>query len=76
MAWNAGVVKMPVWAFHGAADSVVSVTQSDEMVASLKANGGDVTYTRMDGVGHDVWRYAYNETLLDWLLKKRKQEVK
>ena len=73
MAWNAGVLKMPVWAFHGAADPVVSVTQSDEMVASLKANGGDVTYTRMDGVGHDVWVHAYNETLLDWLLEKQKR---
>ena len=72
MAWNAGVLTMPVWAFHGAEDSVVSVTQSDEMVSALKAHGADVTYTRMDGVEHNVWQYAYNEQLFNWLLSKKK----
>lgn len=70
MAWNAEVLKMPVWAFHGADDTVVSPTQSDEMAAAIKGTGGDVTYSRIDGVGHDVWENAYNEELLLWLLGK------
>ena len=69
MAWNAGVLKMPVWAFHGACDTVVSPFQSDEMVAALTALGADVTYSRLDGVDHGVWNYAYNEELLDWMLR-------
>ena len=68
MAWNAGVLKMPIWAFHGASDTVVSPTQSDEMVEALKFYGANVKYTRMDGVGHDVWVHAYNEELIYWLL--------
>ena len=68
MAWNASVLKMPVWAFHGACDTVVSPSQSDEMVAALKAAGADVRYSRVDGVGHNVWDCAYNEELIDWLL--------
>ena len=72
MAWNAGVLKMPVWAFHGAADAVVSVTQSDEMVEALKNNNADVTYTRIDGVGHNVWDYTYDRELIEWLLSKKK----
>ena len=72
MAWNAGVLTMPVWAFHGAEDETVSPMQSDEMVASLKALGADVTYSRIDGVGHNVWNYAYNIELLNWLLSKQK----
>ncbi len=72
MAWNAGVLKMPVWAFHGAEDSVVSVSQSDEMVSKLKELGADVTYSRIDSVGHNVWEYAYNEELLEWLLSKKR----
>ncbi|MBQ3554405.1 MAG: prolyl oligopeptidase family serine peptidase [Clostridia bacterium] len=73
MAWNADVLKMPVWAFHGAEDPTVSVTQSDEMVARLKELGRDVTYTRLAGVGHNAWDYAYNKELLDWLLSKKRQ---
>lgn len=72
MAWNAGVLKMPVWAFHGAVDPVVSVSQSDEMVSKLKELGADVTYTRIDGVGHNVWEHAYNKELLEWLLSKKR----
>lgn len=73
MAWNADVLKMPIWAFHGADDPVVSPTQSDEMIAKLKGINADVTYTRIDGVGHDVWEYAYNRELLEWLLSKKRK---
>jgi len=71
MAWNAGVLKMPVWVFHGVQDPVVSVIQSDEMVNKLRALGTDVTYTRLEGVGHNVWEHAYNNELLNWLLDKK-----
>ena len=70
MAWNAGVLKMPVWAFHGAEDTVVNPMQSDEMVNKLKSLGADVTYTRLEGVGHNVWDYTYNDELMNWLLDK------
>lgn len=72
MAWNAGVLQMPVWAFHGAEDDTVSVVQSDEMVAKLKECSKDVTYSRIDGVGHNVWEYAYTKELLEWLLSKER----
>lgn len=72
MAWNADVLKMPVWAFHGEDDPTVSVHSSDEMVEALKKHGSDVTYTRLPGVGHNAWDYAYNEKLLAWLLRHRK----
>ncbi|MBQ4560085.1 MAG: prolyl oligopeptidase family serine peptidase [Tyzzerella sp.] len=71
MAWNVGTLTMPIWAFHGAEDNVVSVTQSDEMVANLKQLNRDITYTRMDGVGHNVWEYAYTHELIEWLLSKK-----
>ena len=72
MAWNAGVLDMPVWAFHGAEDNVVSPFYSDRMVEKLKELGADVTYTRVDGIAHNVWENAYNKELLEWLLSKEK----
>lgn len=72
MAWNAEVLKMPIWTFHGAEDPVVSPYQTDEMVAKLRKVNSDVTYTRIDGVGHNVWENAYNEKLLEWLLVKKR----
>jgi len=72
MAWNAEVLTMPVWAFHGAEDKDVSPTQSDEMVEALEKCGADVRYTRLDGVGHNVWNYAYNKELFDWLMAQKR----
>ena len=72
MAWNAGVLKMPVWAFHGAIDDVVSVTQSDEMVEGIKKNNGNVKYTRLENVGHNVWINAYNKELMNWLISHKR----
>ncbi len=72
MAWNAGVLKMPIWAFHGADDTTVTPIQTDEMVSKLKELNHDVTYTRIDGVGHNVWENAYNNELLEWLLSKKR----
>lgn len=68
MAWNAEVLKMPIWTFHGAEDTVVSPYHTDEMVQKLNELNADIKYTRIDNVGHDVWENAYNENLLEWLL--------
>ena len=72
MAWNAGVLKMPIWVFHGAEDDLVSVSQSDEMVLKLKELNADVTYSRIDGAGHNVWEKAYTKDLIEWLLSKKR----
>lgn len=72
MAWNAEVLTMPVWAFHGVEDKSVSVIQSDEMVLRMQKHGLNVRYTRLEGVGHNVWLNAYNEELLNWLLSHKK----
>lgn len=73
MPWNAGVLSMPVWAFHGTADPTVLVSNSDDMVAALKKCGKDVTYTRLENVEHNAWDYAYNDTLIKWLLDKKRK---
>ena len=72
MAWNAGVLKMPVWIFHGAEDQTVSVNQSDEMANALKKLNYNVTYSRLEGVGHNVYQYTYNIELLHWLLAQKR----
>ena len=74
MAWNAGVLTMPVWAFHGAEDTSVDVFHSDDMVAGMEKCKLDVRYSRYDGVGHDVWKKTYDEELLNWFLLHRREK--
>jgi predicted peptidase len=53
--------KTPMWIFHGAADAVVPVTESQKMVAALKAVGAEPKYSEYPGVNHNSWDRAYAE---------------
>jgi predicted peptidase len=63
----------PVWVFHGAADTVVPVSESRKMVDALKAAGGKVRYSEYEGVGHNSWDKAYGEAeFFPWLLSNKR----
>jgi predicted peptidase len=62
------IVTVPVWAFHGAADTNIPVTASRQMVAAIRKAGGHPRYTEYPGAGHDIWTRALAEPgLIDWL---------
>ena len=64
-----GIGKVPVWAFHGAADPRVPASESQKLTEALRAAGGDVRYTEYPGVAHNSWDRAYSEDeLIPWLL--------
>lgn len=73
MAWNAEVLNMPVWAFHGSDDDVVSVLQSEEMVESMKKSGRNIKFSNLEGRGHNIGKEVFNEELLNWLLSNTKE---
>jgi predicted peptidase len=60
----------PVWAFHGDADPVVSIQESQTMVDALEACGAKhVRLTIYPNVGHNAWTPAYDTPeLYDWFL--------
>jgi predicted peptidase len=67
------VGQTPVWVFHGAADRIVPVSESRQMVEAMKKLGGNVRYSEYAGVGHNVWLNAASEPdLLPWLLKQHR----
>ena len=70
---NAGKIKdIPVWAFHGALDDVVSPRTSRAMIAAIQKAGGRPGYTEYPDVAHNSWIQAYQEPhLLPWLFEQR-----
>lgn len=72
MAWNAGVLTMPVWAFHGELDQCVSPIQTKEMVEALKGQNPHLRYTIYEDMGHNSWDRAFSEELLQWFFSHRK----
>lgn len=60
---------VPVWAFHGAKDTVVPLDESAKMVEALRAFGGNVRFTVYPEAGHDAWTETYaNPELYAWFL--------
>jgi predicted peptidase len=67
------IANMPVWAFHGARDKVISVMESRRMISALRRAGARPRYTEYPNVGHDVWTRAFAEPeLVDWLFAQHK----
>jgi predicted peptidase len=63
------LVKLPIWAFHGAKDEVVPLEESVRMVEAVRAAGGDAKLTVYPEAGHDSWTQTYaNPELYRWLL--------
>ena len=68
------VTKTAFWVFHGAADAVVNVKLSQEMVAKLKSLKAEVKYTEYPGVNHNSWDNAFAEKdYLSWMLSHKKK---
>lgn len=67
------LVGVPIWAFHGDADSVVPVSSSHLMADYLKAAGGACQLTIYPEVDHNSWDKAYREEKLnEWFLEHQK----
>ncbi|MED5017406.1 prolyl oligopeptidase family serine peptidase [Paenibacillus chibensis] len=65
----AALAETPIWAFHGAKDDVVPLSESEMMVEAIQAAGGDVKLTVYPEANHDSWTETYdNRDVYDWLL--------
>lgn len=78
MYWNAGrLLNVPVWAFHGALDDCVLCRESQQMVDSVNAFGGNAKLTVYPDLGHGAWTRTYrNPEVFQWLLSHQNQNGK
>jgi len=70
--WATRLARLPVWAFHGAKDDLISVGATERMVAELRKEGGDVKVSIDPERGHSPPSRAEHEALLAWLLEHRR----
>lgn len=69
------IVAVPIWAFHGAKDSVVPVARTQQMVRLVKEAGGEVKYTEFPDLDHNSWDAAYgDEEAVKWLFKQKRKK--
>lgn len=73
----AEIKHVPVWAFHGAKDNVVSVEESRIMIKELKAAGGQAQLKVYPDAEHDAWTETYSDPeLYEWFISKKKSSTR
>jgi hypothetical protein len=67
------IVNVAVWAFHGAKDQNVPVSESRGMIEGMKKAGLQPKYTEFAGEGHNIWyQVSITPGLWDWLFAQKR----
>ncbi len=68
-------VNTPIWIYHGTADETVHISTSEQTYKAIEYAGGTlVNFSRLDGVGHNAWDYAYTDrNMFSWLFAQNKK---
>ena len=77
MYWNAArLLNVPVWAFHGAKDTVVLPEESKKMVDAVNRRKGSAKLTLYPENEHNAWADTYsNPEVFSWLLSHKNQNA-
>jgi len=71
-AWAQQLRRMPIWTFHGDKDNIVPISDTEEMVQALRAEGNDPKFTVLPGRGHDIADVYNRPDLYEWLLQHKR----
>ncbi len=64
---------IPIWAFHGEDDDVVSIQGSEDMVAALKGVDGDIKFTSYPNLKHFIMDETFsNPDIYTWMLSHKR----
>lgn len=64
--------ELPVWTFHGTADDMIPIDETERIVNKLEPYG-HIKFTRLQNEGHGIqYLYADNK-IFDWLLQHHKK---
>ena len=67
------LAKMPIWAFHGARDPIIPVTESRTMIEAVRKAGGNPRYTEYRNLAHEIWVPTFAQPdLVGWLFAQHK----
>lgn len=73
-AFGSEIVDIPVWAFHGAKDLNVPVSETRNIIAAMKQAGGNPRYTEFPDAAHNIWAEVKQTTELpEWLFAQKRK---
>lgn len=71
----ADISHVAIRTYHGTADDTVPINGTERMVEFLKKNNADVTFIKLQGIGHDVSGNVHRDRdLFPWLFAQKRKE--
>jgi len=61
--------KMPIWTFHGTADNIIPISETERVIKVLEQCKGNVQFTRLQNEGHTIQYLYEKDDIYDWMLK-------
>ena len=69
------IAHVAIRTYHGTADDTVPISGTERMVELLKKNNADVTFFKLQGVGHDLSGNVHRDKdLFPWLFAQKRKE--
>jgi predicted peptidase len=64
---------IPIWAFHGTADDIVSINETKRIVNRLEQCKGNIKFTPLENEGHGIQFIYEQQDIYDWMLAQRRK---
>lgn len=64
--------ELPIWTFHGTADDMIPIAETERVVNKLEAYG-HIKFTRLPDEGHGIQYLYQDRKIFDWLLLHRRK---
>jgi predicted peptidase len=64
--------KLPIWTFHGTADSMININETERLVNRLQKCNGNIKFSRLENAGHGIQDIYQKPEIFEWLKKQKK----
>jgi predicted peptidase len=73
--WAGILAHVPLWLFHGTADKLAPVADTNELVQAIKAAGGHLRFDSLPGRDHFILDVYERPDIYQWLLQQKRSKA-
>jgi predicted peptidase len=63
---------MPILTFHGTADNIIPISETERVVKALESCGGNIKFTRLENEGHSIQYLYEQDEIYEWMMRWRR----
>ena len=71
-AWGSKLAQIPVWLFHGEADTLAPIAETKELAQAIEAAGGHPRFDSLPGRDHSILDVYDRRDVYQWLLHQKR----